>query len=146
MAGFTPFSARPSDEYPEVACIRYRELVKVASASVYTKFDEPWRQQLVLALQNAAYAAGIQTMRQQFEASQAAAQQAAAGAAQAQAHGDQREDAKAATDRADKQTEAGADRAFQAGENEADRSQAAAVAMAKAGGSVQQGAAHQVPA
>lgn len=150
MQGYSPFEARPTDEYPDVARIRYRELVKLGSTTAYTRWPVEWRAMYDQALKVAAYSAGVQTMREQFAAQQqqaaVAGQQAAQGAAAKQ--GADKE--KTASTQAHQSAENDKDRAAQAQEGTANRQadvqQQAAAALAKQGGTVQQGAHHAVPA
>jgi hypothetical protein len=78
---YNPFEPRVNDEEPEVAMIRVRELSRLLASTEYTRHDVPWRQLLDAEYQRMAYAAGIQTVRQQAEAAaQAEAKQAEADA------------------------------------------------------------------
>lgn len=80
-ASWSPFDPRPNDEEPEVAKVRHRAMSNLMSTSDYTKQPPEWRAVLDAEYTRMAYAAGIQTMRQQAEAAQ---QQAAQQQAQAQ--------------------------------------------------------------
>lgn len=82
---WTPFDPRPNDEEPNVAKIRHTELTKIVSDTSYTKQAPEWRALLDAEYQRMCYAAGVTTVRQQFEAQQ---QQAAAQAQQVQATSD----------------------------------------------------------
>ncbi len=74
---WTPFEARANDEEPVVAKIRYQKLSKLMSTTEYNEQPKSWRTCVDKAYEQAAYAAGIVTVRQQAEAA-AKAQGAAA--------------------------------------------------------------------
>lgn len=82
---WTPFDPRPNDEEPTVAKIRHTELTKLVSDTSYSKQPPEWRALVDTEYARMCYAAGIQTVRQQFEAQQ---QQVAAQAQQVQASTD----------------------------------------------------------
>lgn len=73
-APWSPFLPRPTDEDPSVAKRQYKVLRDFIASSDYSKHDPAWRSLVDARFQQAMYAAGIQTVKQQAEA---AAQQAA---------------------------------------------------------------------
>lgn len=82
-ASWTPFEPRPNDEEPEVAQFRHLALTKCMSTGDYSKHPPEWRALFDAEYQRMAYAAGVQTVRAQFEAQQQAAQQQQAQASEA---------------------------------------------------------------
>ncbi len=71
---YTPFEPRPNDEEPVVARVHYERLSRLQSQTEYSKQPVEWRTETAdKKYAQAAYAAGIQTVRQQHESQQAAA-------------------------------------------------------------------------
>lgn len=122
---FTPFDPRPNDEDPTVARVQYVELVDFMSGTAYAKHPPEWRALLDQRLEQARYAAGVTTMRQQAEAQQ---QQAAQQQAQASAQ------------MAQQSAEKDKDRAMKASDSEAARQQDASQFAAKQQAEAQSGA------
>jgi hypothetical protein len=73
---YTPFEPRPNDEEPTVAQIHYYQLSKLMATTDYSKQPIPWRKVVDERYKLSAYAAGVQTVREQHAAqAQAAGQQ-----------------------------------------------------------------------
>ncbi len=68
----TVFIPRPNDEEPIVAKVRYTKLSHLASTTEYSKQPALWRKQIDDEYQRMAYAAGVQTVKQQAQAAQQA--------------------------------------------------------------------------
>jgi hypothetical protein len=80
----TPFMARANDEEPIVAKYSYLSLSKLMSTAEYRKHPKEWRELLNEKYQQARYAAGVFTVREQQQQQQQAAQAQAQAAAQGQ--------------------------------------------------------------
>jgi hypothetical protein len=80
-----PFVPRPNDEEPTVAKMRHYELSRVMASAKYARMPQAWRAVLDAEYQRMAYAAGIVTVRQQYEQQQAAQQAQAQQDQQAEA-------------------------------------------------------------
>jgi len=65
---WTPFEPRPTDEDPTVAKAQYKNLRDFIATADYSKQPPEWRMLVDQRYQQSAYAAGIQTVRQQYEA------------------------------------------------------------------------------
>lgn len=104
----TPFTPRPTDEDPSVARIRYRKLRDFIATGEYSKQPPEWRALMDTEYQRMAYAAGVQTMRQQAEAAaqQQQTQQNADAAKGAREDANNDKDREAATERTALQTQA----------------------------------------
>jgi hypothetical protein len=74
---YNPFEPRVNDEEPEVAQVRVRELSRLLASTAVDRHPPEWRQLLDAEYERMAYAAGIQTVRQQAEAAAQQAQQQA---------------------------------------------------------------------
>jgi hypothetical protein len=79
------FPPNPADEDPEVAMIRHRELARAMQDGKADRYGPEWLAPLAQAYQQARYAAGIMTVREQAEAAQAQAEAEQAAQAEAQA-------------------------------------------------------------
>ena len=74
----SPFEPRANDEEPVVAKVHYVKLSRLMSTVEFSKWPKSWRTLVEQRYQQAAFAAGVQTVRQQQEAQAQAAQEAAA--------------------------------------------------------------------
>jgi hypothetical protein len=70
---WTPFEARANDEEPIVAQVQYPKLSKLMSTAEYAAQPAPWRALVDKRYKQAAFAAGVETKREQQEAQQQAA-------------------------------------------------------------------------
>lgn len=127
---YNPFSPRPNDEEPLVAREHHRKLTRFMATVEYTKWDGPWRQLFDERYAQAAWAAGIVTVRQQYEMQ---AQEQATALAQGQAAGAQ-QGAEQERDRQHQTQEAARDRQAQAQSDTLAAATQVATAAAQPGG------------
>jgi hypothetical protein len=116
-ASWSPFEPRPTDEDPSVAPHRYKKLRDFIATSDYSSQPPEWKALVDQEYMRMAYAAGIQTVRQQYEAQQ---QQAAQQQQQASEQLGAEKEGKDA-DRDAAAGEASANREAQASESAANR-------------------------
>lgn len=114
---WNPFEPRPTDEDPSVAKAQYKKLRDFIATSDYSKQPPEWKALVDARYAQAAYAAGVQTVKQQYEAQ---AQQAATQQQQAEDQSGAEKESKDA-DREGAAQESAAGREAAAGESAANR-------------------------
>lgn len=151
-ASWSPFDPRPTDEDPTVAKVRYKKLRDFIATADYSKQPPEWRQLIDAEYQRMAYAAGVQTVRQQYEA-QAQQQQMQQQQASEQMQSDNQNkqadreanQAAQAADRDANVAQSEAERAHQAEESAANRAAQTDQTAMKIQGQIQAQAARPQP-